>query len=155
MTWFDGTAKEYFDITKSSKESGAKHKAFSTVVFVNGEKAVAEIQVMMLSPRKVVNDCEVDMVSYARVFMRLKKLDGQWKIVYGDCIYERDELLPVAPDGKMPALPEAVKDYRESYRYLSYVLSIQGFESQQDLPGDDCPETVEGLYAETNQWMFA
>lgn len=49
---------------------------------------------------------------------------------------------------------EEVKDYRESYRNLSYVLSLQGLKSGQDLPGDDKPETVEKLYDETNKWMF-
>lgn len=154
VSWFNGPAKEYWERTKKANGAGSKHKIFSTAVFIYKDKAVAETQVMMLSPRMTIKGCDMDMNSEARIFARLEKRDGEWKIVYGDCIYERDELIPATPGVKVPDLADKVKDYRESYRNLSYVLSLQGLSSGQDLPGDDKPETVEKLYNETNQWMF-
>lgn len=154
VSWFNGPAKEYWEKTKQANGGGSKHKIFSTAVFLNGDKAVAETQVMMLSPRITIQGCDMDMVSHARIFARLVKRDGEWQIVYGDCIYERDELIPATPGQKVPDLAPLVKDYRESYRNLSYVLSLQGLSSSQDLPGDDKPETVQKLYDETNQWLF-
>lgn len=154
VSWFNGPASEYWERTKDAKGSGSKHKIFSTAVFLHKEKAVAEMQVMMLSPRIKIQECDMDMISYARIFARLEKRNGEWKIVYGDCIYERDELIPAAPSKNVPDISVLVKDFRESYRNLSYVLSLQGLSSGQDLPGDDKPETVQKLYDETNAWMF-
>lgn len=154
VSWFNGPASEYWEKTKQAHGSGSKHKIFSTAVFINGNKAVAETQVMMLSPRINIQGCDMDMQSQARIFARLIKRDDEWKILYGDCIYERDELIPSTPGTKVPDLAPLVKDYRESYRNLSYVLSLQGLTSGQDLPGDDKPETVQKLYDETSRWMF-
>lgn len=155
VSWFNGPAAEYWQRTKNAHGAGSKHKIFTTAVFLNGDKAVAETQTMMLSPRVQIEGCEMDMISHVRIFARLEKRDGQWKIVYGDCIYERDELLPAVPGTKVPDLSEAEKNYRESYKNLSYVLSLQGLPSGDDLPGDDRPETVQKLYDETNAWMFS
>lgn len=96
----------------------------------------------------------MDMVSHVRIFARLERRGGEWEIVYGDCIYERDELVPATPGPQVPDLTDKVRGYRESYRNLSYVLSLQGLPSGDDLPGDDKPETVQRLYDETNAWMF-
>ena len=41
-----------------------------------------------------------------------------------------------------PTLLESVWEYQESYRNLSYILSLQGVASRQDLPRDDLPETI-------------
>lgn len=154
VSWFNGPAKEYWDRTRNAHGAGSKHKIFSTAVFINGDRAVAETQVMMLSPRLTIEGCDMDMISFARIFARLVKHDGEWKIAYGDCIYERDELIPATPGGKVPDLSDKVKDYRESYRNLSYVLSLQGLPSGDDLPGDDRPETVQKLYDETSRWIY-
>lgn len=154
VSWFDGPASEYWEKTKQAKGSGSKHKIFSTAVFINGDKAVAEMQVMMLSSRINIEDCKMDMISQARIFARLIKRNDEWKILYGDCIYERDELIPATPGKNIPNIANLVKDYRKSYCNLSYVLSMQGLKPGQDLPGDDKPETVEKLYDETNKWMF-
>ena len=154
VSWFNGSAKEYWERTKQAHGGGSKHKIFSTAVFLHGDKAVAEMQVMMLSPRVKLEGGDADMISYARIFARLERRGGEWKIVYGDCIYERDELIPATPGAKLPDISSEVQKYRESYRNLSYVLSLQGLSSRDDLPGDDKPETVRALYDETNRWMF-
>lgn len=154
VSWFHGAAKEYWQKTKQARGAGSRHKIFSTAVFIHQNKAVAETQVMMLSPRITIQGCDMDMVSYARIFARLVKQNEEWKIVYGDCIYERDELIPATPGRNVPDVSPMVKEYRESYRNLSYVLSLQGLQAEQDLPGDDKPETVQKLYDETNRWIF-
>lgn len=154
VSWFNGPAKDYWEQTKRATGAGSRHKIFSTAVFLRGEKAAAEMQVMMLSPRIKIEGCELDMISYARIIAQLVKQDGIWKIQYGDCVYERDQLLPAAPGQAVPPLPETAMQYRESYRNLCYVLSMQGIASGQDLPGDDQPETVQELYRKITKWIL-
>lgn len=154
VSWFDGPASEYWERTRKAHGAGSRHKVFSTAVFLNGDKAVAETQAMMLSPRMSIQGCEMDMVSHVRIFARLERRGGAWRIVYGDCVYERDELIPVTPGATVPDLSSQVQGYRESYKNLSYVLSLQGLPAGDDLPGDDRPETVRKLYDGTSRWMF-
>ncbi len=66
--------------TRNAKGAVSKHKIFSTVVFLNGDKAVEEIQVMMLSPRINIKGCFMYMTSPARIFARLVMENKIWRL---------------------------------------------------------------------------
>lgn len=155
VSWYDGPAQGYFDKVAEAGGGGAKHKINYTAVWVNGNKAIGETAVMMLSPRTKLDGQDVDLHSYARIFMELEKKNGTWKILDGDCIYERDELVPVVPGKPIKIDTKELASYRESYQGLCYVLARTGFESSDDLPGEDKPETVEKVYADASDWFFA
>jgi len=154
VSWFSGAAKEYIAKTKAAGGGGSKHKMNSTMNRLIGDKAIAEMTVTMLSPRQAIDGNEFDLVSYVRIFSELQKINGQWKIVYGDCIYERDSLVPTLPGSNLKLDNAKINQYRESYKCLCYVLSRSGQKADQGQPGDDQPETVEKLYAEASEWFF-
>ncbi|WP_164512671.1 nuclear transport factor 2 family protein [Loigolactobacillus iwatensis] len=155
VSWYDGPAKGYFEKVSAANGGGAKHKINSTSVWVNGNKAIGEMTVMMLSPRTKLDGQEVDLHSYARIFSRLKKVNGVWKLTDGDCIYERDELIPAVPGQAIAIDTKELATYRSSYQGLCYILARTGLQSSQDLPGEDKPETVAKLYNEASAWFFA
>lgn len=155
VSWYDGPAQGYFDAVAKANGGGAKHKIYYTTVWVNGDRAVAEMPVMMLSPRIEVDGQKLDLHSYARIFTRLKKQNGVWKIFDAACIYERDELTPVVPGLPINIDTKELASYRESYQGLCYVLSRTGHEATDDEAGDDKPETVEKLYSDASKWFFA
>ncbi len=155
VSWFDGPAKEYIQQTQAAGgDNQSKHKINSTNVWLNGDKAVAEMTVTMLSPRQSIDGHDFDLVCYARIFSRLRRESGFWKIIYGDCIYERDSLVPVFPCVSLEIDPGEIDQYRESYKCLSYILSRAGQTPDQNQPGEDRPETIKKLYDEANEWLF-
>ena len=155
VSWYNGSAKGYFEQVAQANGGGAKHKIYYTAVWVNGDKAIAEMPVMMLSPRVKLDGQAVDLHSYARIFTRLTKENDTWKILDGECIYERDELIPVVPGKPINIDTKELASYRESYQGLCYVLARTGLTSRADLPGEDQPETVEKVYADASDWFFA
>jgi hypothetical protein len=46
----------------------------------------------------------------------------------------------------------ALEPFRPSYRFLSYVLSRNGYDVNGDLPGEDQPERVAALEDELFRW---
>lgn len=154
VSWFNGTGKEYCRRLQQAGGGGAKHKIDYTVVWINGDRAIGEMTTSMLSPRKVVDGLEFDVVSYARIVTRVRREAGAWKIIQGDCIYERDQIVPVIPTSTIPLDAARLEDYRASYKCLCYVQSLEGETSDQELPGEDRPETVEKLYREASEWIF-
>ena len=155
VSWYDGSAKGYFAKLAAANGGGAKHKINYTTVWVNGTKAIGEMSVMMLSPRIKLDGQAVDLHSYARIFTRLEKENGTWKILDGECIYERDELVPVVPGQPITIDTQELAAYRESYQGLCYVLARTGLTSSTDLPGEDKPETVAKVYQAASNWFFA
>ncbi|WP_125007566.1 hypothetical protein [Lentilactobacillus kosonis] len=57
---------------------------------------------------------------------KVRKKSGIWKIVDADCIYERDEIIPVIPSVIINIDLKELTSYRESYQGLCYVLSRTG-----------------------------
>ncbi|WPC17728.1 hypothetical protein N6G94_01505 [Pediococcus inopinatus] len=155
VSWYDEPAKGYFEKVVAANGGGAKHKINYTSVWVNGNKAIGEMTVMMLSPRTELDGQPVDLHSYARIFSRLEKVNGAWKLVEGDCIYERDELIPVVPGTPIKIDTKELTSYRPSYQGLCYILARMGLQSSQDLPGEDKPETVAKVYRDASDWLFA
>jgi hypothetical protein len=154
VSWFNGTGKEYCAKLKEAGGGGAKHKVNDTVVWVNGDRALGEMTTAMLSPRQSIEGKEFDVVSYARILTRLRARDGGWEILQGDCIYERDEIIPVVPGESLSIDLSTLERFRASYKCLCYVQSLRGVVSDQELPGEDRPETVDALYADASTWIF-
>ena len=81
-----------------------------------------------------------------------KKRDGRWGISFFDAIYIRDELTTAIPGLKVPITPADLKPFRASYRMLSYLLSLKRYEVNNDLAGEDRPETAAAMNAEIYGW---
>ncbi|WP_368292993.1 nuclear transport factor 2 family protein [Dehalobacter sp. TBBPA1] len=152
--WFHGTGKQFAEVSKKSGR-GAKHKINSIIVWLNGNKAIAEMQAQMLGPRgQKINGIETDVVSYARLVYRVQKTNGRWLIKGFTPIYERDAFIPTIPTANFVYDENELNSYRASYKCVCYQLKGMGMSMNQDLPGEDKPETVEKVYQDVTAWLL-
>ena len=78
---------------------------------------------------------------------------GDWHLVSLDCIYAHDSLTPSIPGEAVNLNIERLKQYRSSYRCLSYMLEEKGFPVRKDLPGDDEPAMVTDICENAFRWL--
>lgn len=132
--------------------TGAVHSLCPVEVHLNGSKALStstgNIQV-----RFDHDGNEYDCISYTRFISCLERVDGAWKILSLECIYDRDMIHPVVPLEKPVSLPVNNERCRPSYKCLDWVLSRKHFKIKQDLPGSDLPESVAALMSERFFWL--
>ncbi len=62
------------------------------------------------------------------------------------------KLAAALPGESLPVRAGDVATFRRSYRMLSYVLSLQGYAVNAELPGDDRPDLVSALENELFGW---
>lgn len=159
ITWFDGDGREFVEKSKklakktNSLYSSPKHKIYNTFVWLNDNKAVAEMQCKMGAYHKL-NNILYSRYGYARLLYRLEKEDGTWKIKGLDCIYERDYMYPVTPTNNSFINSKEFDKYRPSYKCISYIFDKQGFPCNNNLPGDDRLDLVDKLYDDASNWLF-
>ncbi len=152
ITWFDGDGKEFVE-RFHKMGTGAKHKINTAFVWMLGDKAICEVTTLMMGAYMIIDGVQCSHTGWARLLYRVEKETGVWRIKGLDCIYERDTLVPVIPVANFSIEPEKINKYRESYKCLCYTLELQGLPANQELPGDDRPETVAALYEEAGQWL--
>lgn len=154
ISWHDGPGAEFVRLSEQIFATGIRpnHRMAAPVVHVHRERAVAEVGAEIA----IVQDfggVDAYVVSQARLLYRLSRIDGRWGISGMDCIYERDELIPVV-FGQNPVLdPEILARFRRPYMYLAYHLYLTGKTFNEGMYGDDRPDEVDALYTETFEWM--
>lgn len=150
ISWFTGSGKEFIEASKNMK--GASHKNNNTVVWLNKNRGIAEI-LTCIQMRFSENSVEYDLLSYARVLYRVEKRDERWRIISMECIYERDSIIPTVPMGGLQIKPEELRQGRYSYQCLAYVLKRRGETINENLPGEDKPDTIKELYQNVFSWL--
>lgn len=159
-TWFQGKVDDYLGSTPAPKDpndrmSSHAHKINNTVVWLNGDKAIAEI-VCSLNFRNKLRDEWVDVQCFCRMHYRVERRDGRWGIVYFEGIYEKDRLDPIFGDSNF-FIPEA--ELRE-HRPINWNMAIRrgkclGHETdERKWAGSDIPETINRLYKESSEWLL-
>lgn len=137
----------------ASRGTKAVHGITPVEVHIRGGKALAESTVS-IHIRLSYEGREYDCTSYTTFVSQLEKLDdGTWKLLTLTAIYDRDTLIPPAPDGNPVSLPVDTFVCRQSYRRLGWVLSLSGYAIIQDLPGKDDPASVTKLMNESFSWL--
>jgi len=102
--------------------------------------------------RTTLDGIEYDMTISATFLAKLVQLEGAWKMVSLECLYDKDSLVPVATH---PTTSLNVQYSRESYKFLAYVLeTVCGYKIDPDLPGFDRPEEVQRLFKEARDWVY-
>ncbi|HEV3360575.1 MAG TPA: nuclear transport factor 2 family protein [Pseudonocardiaceae bacterium] len=154
ISWFDGPGAEFVDRSRDLFAKGLRpvHRMSPPVVHVDGDRAVAEAPAEIT----VLHDfggVEAYVVGYVRLLYRLHRLWDDWKIVFFDCIYERDTLVPVVHGEQVAVDPDVLARFRRPYMYLGYHLYDVGSTVRDDLFGDDRPDEVDSLYQEAFAWM--
>lgn len=109
----------------------------------------------MIEIRSLLDDIEVDIAANCRLFSRVRKDAGVWRLASLDCIYEKDRLAATNPSVRLEIDEDRLRTYRPSYRFLCYTTHAVGRSPRLDLPGDDRPDLVANLYAEAEMWLMA
>ncbi|HKF38500.1 MAG TPA: nuclear transport factor 2 family protein [Ktedonobacteraceae bacterium] len=154
VAWFQGTGFEFVEASKSLHRVGqSKHRLSPTLIRLNDDRALAETDAV-IETRTLLRGIEVDTSAHCRLFSRVRRDDGIWRLAGLDIIYEKDMLAPVNPSDQLLINREELQRYRPSYRFLCYNLHSIGREVDPSLPGDDRPELVAALYAEAEDWLM-
>lgn len=83
----------------------------------------------------------------------MERPSEHWRIFGFDAIYMRDELTPSIPGEHISISHGEVRDFRASYRILSYYLHSQGYDIDPNLAGEDRADLVEALNRELSNWL--
>lgn len=132
--------------------TGAVHTICPVEVHINGNKALSE-STGSINIRFPYMGQQFDLVSFTRFISRLEYVDGGWKLLTLEAIYDRDCITPTLPSSRPVDLP-LPKEGRDSYKCVSWVLSQKGFKVKQDLPGVDDPPSCTRLMEESMKWLF-
>jgi hypothetical protein len=154
ISWFNGSGPEFVEgsIDMAKRGMYAKHRLAPVLVTLAGDRAVASLTGIIDIPR-VIDGVDLVLSAYGRFIYRAEKRTNIWRIFSFECIYMRDELTPSILGQTVTIDPAEVAGFRPSYRNLSWCLMKTGYEVDQNLPGEDRPETVEKMMNEINAWL--
>ena len=154
LSWFTGTGPDFVEGSIDMARRGmlAKHRLSPVLVTLAGDRAIASLSAIIDIPT-FIDDVELMLSAYSRFIYRVERRDGTWRIYGFDCIYIRDELTPTILGQTVAIDLGEMKSFRPSYRNLAYSLSLKGYRTNPDLPGEDRPETVARLMQEVNDWL--
>lgn len=152
-TWFQGSASDFIAVSRKGFESGVRilHFLGGTSIDVRGDRAIAQTK-MTINQRAEVHGVEADVVCTGRFYDFFAKVDGEWKIVRRQPIYEKDRLDVVDPAATVTLDKDQLARFPVGYRHLAYLQTEAGFQIKDGLPGLT-GEAVENLYGEGNAWL--
>ena len=153
VSWFRGSGPDFVTGSTEMARRGipAKHRLAPILVQLAGNRAIASLHGIIDLP-VTLKGISATLSTHSRFLYRAEKREGRWGLMGFDAIYMRDELTPDLPGQVIAISPAEIKDFRRSYRLLSYYLHSQGYKVDSDLPGEDLPETVDVLYRELFGW---
>lgn len=153
ISWITGNADQFVEGSIDMARRGvlAKHRLGPVLVRVNKDRAVATLGGAIDIPVKV-DGIDAQLSSYARFLYPAERRGLRWKLSGFNGVYLRDELVPAVPGQSLRVNPEALKGFRRSYQMLSYVLTLNAYQVNSSLAGDDRPETVQALETELFTW---
>jgi hypothetical protein len=146
ISWYQGSGAGFVEASRKM-ESKAPHKINNTMVWLNKARTRASaICMACIQIRREINGIDMDLHSYARLVYTMEKNENGWQVVSFEAIYEKDCLVPASPAGFAP-------QGRASYGNLSAILGTQGYTIDQNLPGDDKPESLIPLMNKVKAWI--
>ena len=152
-TRFTGPAEDFIAFAANNKASRSTHFMGGTSARVNGNKAIAESRMILLS-RTTLDGIEVDVTCYGRFYDRFVKHEGAWRILRRNAIYEKDRIEPVRPGAALKLDDAELSRFPEGYRYLAYVQSRGGSTVDLGLPTPRSAALAQ-LYKEGTAWLAA
>ncbi|PYH77646.1 hypothetical protein BO82DRAFT_386526 [Aspergillus uvarum CBS 121591] len=154
ITWYQGDIDGFVSGSRAMAASGtgAIHTISPVEIHLESDKALAE-STGSVSIRFPYRGRSYDCVAVTRFISRLERVSGRWKLLSLEAIYDRDWITPVLPYASDNVLPLPVEG-RESYKCISWVLSLRGFTIKPDLPGVDDPASCARLMEESMEWLY-
>lgn len=158
-TWFDGTGRQFAAASKEMAEQRSrhsKHPIHPAEIRVHGGRAVCESLAEILN-RDRLEGVLVDTTQYCRFISKVQRVDGTWRLVSFEAIYQKDTIVPVYPGDVPPIDRDEMESYRPGYRIWAYMLARKGYDVPQDdrIVSEDRPDLVARLYREHDQWLAA
>ena len=106
VSWYSGPASAFLDHTVAMgrdrrPEEGSKHWFGNSRVWVKGDRALLETDAMVLV-RDRFDGHLFDFTWYLRMYDRVERRQGTWRILRMTAIYDKDRADPVVP-GAVPA----------------------------------------------------
>jgi hypothetical protein len=150
-TRFTGPAEDFIAFAAKNRTSRSTHFMGGTSVRLNGNKAIAESRMILMS-RTTLDGIEVDVTCYGRFYDRFVKHEGAWRILRRNAIYEKDRIEPVRPGAVLKLNEAELARFPEGYRYLAYVQSKSGSTVDLGLPTPRSA-ALEQLYKEGTAWL--
>jgi SnoaL-like domain len=153
ISWFRGNGPDFVtgSIDMARRNIRAKHRLSPILVRLSGDRALASMTGIIDLP-VTLKGVEFNLATYSRFLYRVERRNGRWGIMGFDAIYMRDELTPAIPGQSITIDKNELKDFRPTYRMLSYYLASQGYAVDSNLAGEDRPDLVEALERELFEW---
>lgn len=106
VLWYSGPVATFLERTIASAAErkpgeSSKHWFGNSRVLVKGDRALLETDTMVIG-RNSFKGHLFDFTLYLRLYDRVERRQGQWRILRMDAIYDKDRLDPVIP-GSVPA----------------------------------------------------
>ena len=166
ITWFKGTIDGHIAgsraMANKASLSSVKHIINPVDVtsiwfiylrwlfIVHEDRALCEAY-GQINTRPTLEGIQYDLSSSATFMIKFLRLNGEWKIISLECIYDKDNLVPVVC---LPTRPLSINYPRESYKCLAHVLSVTGgYTVDPDLPGWDKPDQAQRLLKDARDWV--
>ncbi len=160
-TWFQGPYREFIRVTQEGWAKGVSilHFLGGSAIEVAGDRAVAQTK-MTISQRGFVEGGAggdtgpvlCDVVCTGRFNDCLVRVDGAWKLLHRQPIYEKDRIDPVDPSARLRLDRDALAAFPEGYRHLAYIQTRIGYTVKLDMPMLKGP-VVEELYRRNARWL--
>ena len=151
ISWYQGNGHGFVDASSKLKITGT-HKIYNTLVWLNGNKAVA-LTMATVEIRESLDGTLVTILSDTKLVYRLQKINENWYITAFESIYEKDFIVPVYPDKNLNIDISEFSGYRSSYAAMCYINDFKGLAINKELPGIDKPELVTSLYDAAEKWL--
>src|SRR5271169_6782776 len=104
-----------------------------------------------INSRSTLLGTEYDAAISVTFIMKLVRMHREWKIISLECIYDKDNLIPVVTPPKKPL---KIDFPRESYKCLGFILeTIGGYRLDENLPGWDRPEQAVNILEKARDWV--
>jgi hypothetical protein len=106
VAWYSGPVAGFLDETIESAQKrpageGSKHWFGNSRAWVKGDRALLETDAMVQGRTTFIGHM-FDFTLYIRLYDRLERRQGEWRILRMDAIYDKDRLDPVLA-GTIPA----------------------------------------------------
>ena len=152
-TWKQGTSEEFIQASVEGWKKGVRilHFLGGSSIDISQDRAIAQTK-MTITQRAEIEGVPCDVVCTGRFYDFLRLIEGDWKLVLRQPIYEMDRLNLVSP-GELPNLDlELLNRFPIGYRHLAYLQSRIGYSVKTDMPGLDGAK-VQALYIRGQRWL--
>ncbi|MGQ3174458.1 MAG: nuclear transport factor 2 family protein [Hydrogenophaga sp.] len=156
-TWFQGPFADFIRVTQEGWAMGVSilHFLGGSAIEVAGDRAIAQTK-MTISQRGMVDGVDgpvlCDVVCTGRFYDFVERVNGEWKLLHRQPIYEKDRIDPVDSTAVLALDQQALAAMPEGYRHLAYIQTRIGYTVKMDMPMLK-GAVVDELYRRGARWL--